>query len=396
MTPSPKPVIGQAIDGLELDADLAVLLEDAPITRITLPYGDPAWLLSRYSDIQAVTNDSRFTRAALGVTVDPPRVTPTFIVPPDAVQRKDLPRSAMMRESIGKGINHRRMRAYSEVVQQVVEAAIDDLVRHGRPGDLIETVSSRVPLTVMGRLMDIPRPVLDDIRRWTTSLFSMEPERHEETAAAKKGLFGYLGGLLQERRAHPGGDMASRLIADSGGLTDGEIITALGQLLAIGIAPTNALLGDILYAMLTRPGQVERFRSDPAGIPRFIEETARYTQVLVGFGPALVALEDVHFDGVTIAAGESVVYSYASGNRDPAVFERPAEFDDSRTGTKHLMFGAGQHACVGQHFSRLVFETVLTTLVTRLPGIELAVPENEIRWDGRTIWRFPETLPVNW
>lgn len=396
MTAASYPMIGRPIDGLELDADLADLLADAPITRVTLPYGEPAWLLSRYADIQAVTNDSRFTRAPLGVTVDPPRVTPSFIAPPDAVQRKDLPRSAVIREATGKGINSRRMREYADVVQDVVNAAVDDLVRLGAPGDLVATVSSKVPLTVMGRLMDLPDPVLDDIRRWTTDLFSIDPERHAETAAAKKGLFGYLARLLEERRAAPGRDVASKLITNPGDLTDGEVTTILGQMLAIGIAPTNALLGDILYALLTRAGQVEKLRSDPGSIPGFVDETARYTQVLVGFGPALVATEDVEFDGVTVAAGESVVYSYASANRDPAIFERPTEFDYSRTGSKHLMFGAGQHACVGQHFSRLVWETVVTTLVTRLPGIRLAVVRSEVRWDSRTVWRFPEALPVIW
>ena len=60
------------------------------------------------------------------------------------------------------------------------------------------------------------------------------------------------------------------------------------------------------------------------------------------------------------------------------------------------MFGAGQHACVGQHFSRLVWETAVATLVTRLPEIKLTVAESEIRWDSRTVWRLPEELPVTW
>lgn len=396
MTTTDLPLVGRPIAGLALDPGLADLLANAPVTRVAMPFGEPAWLLSRYADIEAVTNDSRFSRAVLGVSVDPPRVTPSFIAPPGAVQRTDLPRSAMMREATGKGINFRQMRKYAGVVQEVVNDVVGELIRLGQPGDLIATVSSRVPLTVMGRLIDLPDPVLDDIRGWTTALFSIDPGQQATTAAAKQGLFGYLGRLLQERRENPGSDMASRLIAGSADLSDGEIITILGQLLAIGIAPTNALLGDILYAMLTRPDQVAAFRADPGTIGGFINETARYTQVLVGFAPALVAREDIDFEGVTIAAGESVVYSYASANRDPAAFDRPSEFDAARVGSKHLMFGAGQHACIGQHFSRMVWETVVATLVDRLPGLELAVAEQDIRWDARTLWRFPEALPVTW
>jgi cytochrome P450 len=165
------------------------------------------------------------------------------------------------------------------------------------------------------------------------------------------------------------------------------------QLISIGIAPTNTLLTDIVYLLLT-DDRLAPVRADPARIDDAFDELCRYAPVINGFGPGLVATTDVEVGGVTIPAGDVVSYSYSSGNHDPRRFPHPEVLDLKRENVKHVNFGAGVHACIAQHFSRLVVSTAVQALFTRHPGAQLAVPESELKWDNGTIWRWPESLPV--
>ena len=57
--------------------------------------------------------------------------------------------------------------------------------------------------------------------------------------------------------------------------------------------------------------------------------------------------EDNELRGVPIAAGESVLLSYLSANRDEDVFADPFRFDVGREPNKHVAFGYGVHFCLG-------------------------------------------------
>ena len=56
--------------------------------------------------------------------------------------------------------------------------------------------------------------------------------------------------------------------------------------------------------------------------------------------------------GQPVAAGDKVVVSFASANRDEAVFDDPDHFDVERDASAHLAFGHGPHFCLGAHLAR--------------------------------------------
>src|SRR3954471_14238102 len=58
--------------GLTFDPRLDEIRETEPVCRVSLPYGEDAWLVSRYEDVRTVLSDPRFSRAET-VVRDVPR-----------------------------------------------------------------------------------------------------------------------------------------------------------------------------------------------------------------------------------------------------------------------------------------------------------------------------------
>ncbi|GAA1898121.1 cytochrome P450 [Streptantibioticus ferralitis] len=130
-------------------------------------------------------------------------------------------------------------------------------------------------------------------------------------------------------------------------------------------------------------------------IPAAVEEFARWD------GPVPLAirrfpLEDVEIGGVTIPAGETVLLSIASANRDPDRFPDPDQLDPRRAQSGNLWFGHGIHHCLGAALARVEAETAIEALLRRFPGPALAVPPDELRWRPSVRARGLTSLPVTW
>lgn len=88
------------------------------------------------------------------------------------------------------------------------------------------------------------------------------------------------------------------------------------------------------------------------------------------------ATVDTEVAGTTIKAGEKVALFYCSANRDEAVFDRPGEFDITRSPNPHFGFGGGgPHFCLGANLARTELRHLFHQLLTRLPEVEVGEPE---------------------
>ena len=125
-----------------------------------------------------------------------------------------------------------------------------------------------------------------------------------------------------------------------------------------------------MHALLEHPDQLQRLRDDPELVPTAVEEMIRWVSPVKQF--MRTATEDYELRGVTIPAGESVLLSYPSANRDEDVFERPQEFDVGRDPNRHVGFGFGAHYCLGTHLARLEARALYNELIPRLRSVELA------------------------
>jgi cytochrome P450 len=211
-------------------------------------------------------------------------------------------------------------------------------------------------------------------------------------------LFGYLYEVVVTRRARPGDDVLSRMIlqgaASDRPLTDAELVEMNAALLIAGFDTTASMITYGLVALLNTPGEWEKLVRDPGLAGTATEELVRYLGV--GLGLLRQATEDTVLGDQPIKAGDYVVASVQSGNRDSALYPDAAVLDVARKPGAHIGFGHGAHACVGQQVARLELTTVLRALATRAPELRLAVPLDEVEWKRDSVVRGPVELPVAW
>ncbi|MFE5588207.1 cytochrome P450, partial [Kitasatospora sp. NPDC056531] len=190
---------------------------------------------------------------------------------------------------------------------------------------------------------------------------------------------------------HPGDDLTSRLLAHPAGLTDDEVMEHLRVVLLAANETTVNLIADSLKMVLTDP----RFRAHLSGGQMTLGEAL--DQVLWDSPPmSLVAgrcaTTDTELGGQQIKAGDFLLLGLAAGNVDPVV--RPDLATPLYGNRSHLSFGAGPHECPGQDIGRHVAEAGIDILLTLLPDLRLAVPEEELTWSSAWISRHLTVLPV--
>jgi cytochrome P450 len=83
------------------------------------------------------------------------------------------------------------------------------------------------------------------------------------------------------------------------------------------------------------------------------------------------ALADVDVAGTTIRQGQGVLLLWASANRDEAEFDDAARFDLHRRPARSLVFGHGQHKCIGEHIGLRMGAVMLEELVSRIEEFDV-------------------------
>ena len=125
-----------------------------------------------------------------------------------------------------------------------------------------------------------------------------------------------------------------------------------------------------MVALIENPDQHQRLTADLDLMPLATEEMIRWVTPVKAF--MRTATEDTTIRGVRIAAGDSVLLSYVSGNRDEDVFSDPFRFDVTRDPNRHIAFGYGVHFCLGAALARMEVSSFFSELLPRLESVELA------------------------
>jgi nocardicin N-oxygenase len=167
-------------------------------------------------------------------------------------------------------------------------------------------------------------------------------------------------------------------------------------LLVAGYETTLNQLANGIVTLSRNPGQFDLLRADPGMAGNAVEELLRYDKLITSTIPR-IATEDVELDGHLVKAGEAVVGVPHIANRDPAVFADPNRFDITRSNAnQHISFTHGPHFCLGAQLARTELRMALTTLLTRLPDLTVAVAGTELRWKENSLNRALRELPVTW
>ena len=212
--------------------------------------------------------------------------------------------------------------------------------------------------------------------------------------AATNALRAYFAERVAERRAQPRDDVISELIeveVDGRRLTDDDIFAFLIMLLPAGIETTYRSLGNLLFALLTHPDQLDEVVRNPALRAAAIEEGLRWEPPVVLITRQCV--RDTQLGGTDIAAGRCLNVFLGSANRDEHYYADPDRFDIHRTPAPHVSFGSGPHMCLGMHLARMESRLALEAVLERLHDLRLDADAPQPRIIG-SVFRSPDSLPV--
>lgn len=303
-----------------------------------------------------------------------------------------------LRKLISTAFTPRRTEALRPLVQALVERLIADLktVRPGEAVDLRARFAYVVPTEVICDLFGVPA----DMRTWMRRVIdaALNTGATPEQAAADYGdLFACMGALIAAKRAEPGEDMTSDLIAARDGeakLDEEQLVSTLILMIGAGSETAVNLISKATLALVTHPDQLALLRSGAIGWEHVIEETLRLEAPIMHM-PLRYAVEDIDLDGTLIRKGEAILLAFGAAGRDPAVHgESACEFDATRDSMDHLAFGHGVHFCLGAPLGRMEADIALRALFDAFPDIELAVPRDELVPQQSFIANGYQRLPV--
>jgi cytochrome P450 len=311
----------------------------------------------------------------------------------------DPPLHTRVRRIIMGAVNQKAIARMEPNVTRRVDELLDGMARQGRV-DLIDDFAARIPIEVIGNLLDIPREERGPLRGWSVAILSglepkLTPGMLEAGNRAVAEFIDYLRGLVAARRQKPGdyeSDVLTRLIQgekDGATLTGKELYHQCIFLLNAGHETTTNLIGNGVWALLGNPAELARLRADPALVPAAIEEMLRYDGPIQLNNRRLTA--PLALSDRTLPAGTLVTIGIGAANRDPAQFPEPERFDVGRKPNRHVAFGQGEHVCVGMNVARMEGRIALARLLARFGTIE---PAAEPVRDRRVRFRGFRKLPL--
>ncbi|MGI5229900.1 cytochrome P450 [Actinoallomurus sp. CA-142502] len=384
-------------DRLSIDPEFAELRREQSLRRVRLPYGEPAWLVTRYEDAKVVLGDPRFSRAAANDR-DEPR-TRYHVGSPGSLLRHDPPEHSRLRRLVAKAFTARRVEGLRPRAQQIADQLIDRMMAQGPPAELVEDFALPLPITVICELLGVPVEDRVDFRLWSDAFLSTTRFTPEQVTEYVGRMREYMAGLIAEHREEPRDDLIGALVTardEQDRLSEEELLAMAEGILVAGHETTASQIPNFVYTLLTHPEQLAAVRADPGLIPQAVEELMRYVPLGGGAGSARYALEDVELGGVTVRAGEPVVVALQSANRDESIYADPDTLDLHRREASHVGFGHGPHHCLGAQLARMELQVALGALVQRLPGLRFAGTEQDIVWKTGTATRGPARLPITW
>lgn len=358
------------------------------------PGGPGFWALTRHADVRSVSRDwSRFSNEPTAMLEDPPPEAAAFFGDAKMMLYADPPHHTELRRLVSREFTPRAARQLGERIRVLATEIVDAVIERGAC-DLVSDVAGELPSYVIAELLGLPR---DDGRKLYGLTETLHSARESlapgEQEAAIAQMLQYSFGVLQEKRARPGEDLASKLLLseiEGRRLTDMEFHLFFVLLVDAGGDTTRNLVAGGMHALLERPALLARLRAEPSLLPTAREELLRWTSPVVRM--RRTSTSDVEIGGKAIAAGQKVILFYGSANRDEDVFLSPDELVLDRQPNEHVAFGApGTHFCLGAQIARVEIDALLAEILGRIHDIE---PAGETEWLESSFISGPRTMPV--
>jgi cytochrome P450 len=389
-------------------ATLAQLRQRAPVH----PLAEPGWYIVTTMELvrEVLTDPGRFSNEVSRRTLPPPEVADQVadirahgFPYVKTLLLNDPPAHTRYRRMVQKALTPRALAWMEPLVADVADQLADSLP-DGSTIELVEAFTRPLPVWAISRVLGLPDERRDDVRRWTDAATAtigaqLAPERWPDV---ERDLLNYqlsIADELERRRHNPGDDLLSLLVAAAAEPAPGEeplgtaeLVSLTRELMVAGNESTLRLLADIVWQLAARPEEWERVRADPARADKIVEEAVRLASPSAAVFRRVVA--DTTLAGVPVPAGSTLVVSLLSANRDESVFTDENRFDPDRPPTqRHIAFGQGIHACIGNILARMEARHAVRALATHVDRIDVRHDE-PLRYLPSLIVRGLVALPV--
>ncbi|MEV0828407.1 cytochrome P450 [Nonomuraea rubra] len=369
-----------------------------PVRPLELLNGATAWLVTGFDEARTVLADARFSADKLrhhdATSLRPPqaqvaeRTDGAFVF-------MDPPEHTRLRRALTGQFTVRRMRQLESRVREIAVEHVEAMRAAGTRADLVPAFALPLPSLVICELLGVDYADRAEFQERTAVGLSASSTPQEQLEA-RAGLHAFMRRLVSAKRSDPADDLLSGLVHDADPpLTDQQLVDVALLLLTAGHETTANMLGLGTFALLEHPGQLAALRAEPGLMDGAVEELLRFLSI-IQLGVSRVATEPVTLGGVDLPAGATVVIATPEANRDPRHWPDPGTLDLRRARTPHLAFGHGVHQCLGQQLARIELRIGLGELLSRLPGLRLAVPAEQVPVRDDMLVFGVRSLPVTW
>ena len=373
----------------ELDPlpQLTEMRQTGGLVKLSRVWGMNVWLVTGIDPARAVLNDttsySTNIRSLVGAGADPVGGL-GFTDPPDHTR---------LRKILTPEFTLRRLSRLQPRIEQIVEDRIQALEAGGDVADLVTEFAFPVPFLMICDLLGLPAEERERFRSLGHDRFDVKGGGAGTFGAVSQSR-GFLLDVVSRQRADPGEGLIGSILREHGDDIDDTELAGLADGIFTGGYETSAsMLALGTLALLRDPAAYERIRTDPDAVGPIVEELLRYlSPVQIAF--PRFARRDVELLGTTVKAGDVVVCSLTSANRDDAFGAGTDQVSFQRPTRSHLAFGHGIHRCIGSELARMELRVAFRALAARFPRLELAVPPSELQFRELSLVDGVESLPV--
>ncbi|WP_026342931.1 cytochrome P450 [Nocardia sp. BMG111209] len=388
-------------DETRLHAALAHLRAEAPVSLVDVPSYRPFWAITKHADVMAVERAHRlYTNWPRPVLMTEASDEMQAAIGIRTLIHMDEPQHRVVRAIASDWFSPKAMRAMEIRITDLAVRYVDRMRDLGGECDFVQEIAVNYPLYVIMSLLGVPESDFPLMLKLTQELVGSDDDElkrstsSDDTMNSLLEMFEYFRALTASRREHPTDDLASAIanaVVDGAPLSDVDTMSYYAIIATAGHDTTSSSVSGGLHALIEHPDQHALLRNEPDTLPRATEEIIRWVTPVKAF--MRTAAEDTEIRGVPVAAGDSLLLSYVSANRDEEVFADPFRFDVEREPNKQIAFGYGVHRCLGAGLARMEIGKFFAELVPRLEWIE---PAGAAQWTATTFVGGLKHLPIRY
>jgi cytochrome P450 len=337
------------------------------------------WVATRYRDLLDIAQNAGVFSShkdydpATGVVTGGVSIPP-FPTPRGIPIETDSPEWDQIRGFLNNQLSPKAVEARRPRTERFAAALIDRVIEKGE-FDIVDDLTSPLPAITTMALFGLP---LDEWRHFADPLHKMQftPKEDPEFLPTVVNGIAWIRARMEEvvalRRKDPKDDLLSYLAhgeVNGKKLDDGTIWEIAWNLVVGGVDTTTALTSNTLIHLAAHPEQRAKLIADPGALPIAREEFVRFFSPVHGM--ARNALSEADVNGQTVEQGERVYLAFSAANRDPDIFDDPDTVKIDRFPNRHVGFGAGKHRCIGSFLARMMFETMIREVLTRMPDYRI-------------------------